>query len=181
MEILSRLIFVHAKIKGMQPKTKRAFTLIEMIVVIAIIGILAATIMVSLSTARLKTLSLQGLSDLEEVRLGLEAYKADAGKYPDTLTGALYCGWEGYNSSYGCQSSPSKCWIPELGQEGYCPLPIEKTRTNPGETEYLYASDGINYKLIYHRPPSMAVPPEYIDPNRPTWAFGFWTPGAGGW
>jgi len=58
-------------------KSKKAFTLIELLIVIAIIGILAAVIFVSLNTARKKAQDTQVKSDLTSLSQALEIVKID--------------------------------------------------------------------------------------------------------
>jgi len=60
-----------------------AFTLIELLVVVAIIGMLASVILVSLGNARAKARDARRLSDAHQVRSGLDLYQINAGGYPD--------------------------------------------------------------------------------------------------
>jgi prepilin-type N-terminal cleavage/methylation domain-containing protein len=66
----------------------RGFTLIELMVVIAIIGILASIIMVSLSSAQAKARDARRIADINTLKLSLEMYYNDNLKYPSSL-GAL--------------------------------------------------------------------------------------------
>ncbi|MBI3627439.1 MAG: prepilin-type N-terminal cleavage/methylation domain-containing protein [Candidatus Sungbacteria bacterium] len=69
---------------------ERGFTLIELLVVIAIIGVLASIVMASLITARQKARDARRVSDIEQIRLGLELFwDANSNVYPtngQTLT-----------------------------------------------------------------------------------------------
>ncbi len=161
---------------------KRGFTLIEIMIVTAIISLLMGVVSVSLQAARLKTEATQGLADLQKIALYIETYRANYGTYP------LSCGtggsWASFNSAYGCNLGA--CWISQFSGEGWCPLP-RNLNLPPGgyatnQSQYIYITDvsGTNYKLIYHAPVSMAVPPEFIDPQRPTLAFGLWSSGGAG-
>jgi len=69
-------------------KAKRGFTLVEILVVIAIIGILASIVLASLSTARAKGRDAKRVSDLKEVQLALELYYDSNGSYPLTIYGS---------------------------------------------------------------------------------------------
>lgn len=63
----------------------KGFTLIELMVVIAIIGILATIIMVSFSAVQQRARDGQRKADLRQIQSALELYKADNGVYPTYL------------------------------------------------------------------------------------------------
>ena len=63
-------------------KKNRGFTLIELMVVIAIIGILASIITASLSAAGAKGRDARRISDIRTIQLALEEYYNDNGSYP---------------------------------------------------------------------------------------------------
>ncbi len=63
----------------------RGFTLIELMVVIAIIGILAGIITASLSGAKAASRDAKRISDLNSIKLALSLYYNDNNKYPKTL------------------------------------------------------------------------------------------------
>lgn len=158
-----------------RPEKKQGFTLIEVVIVTAIIAILMSIVMVSLAAVRLKAQATQGLTDIQEIALYLETYKANYGVYP------LSCGtgnaWASRNANpWGC--GLGACWIPDLGGEGWCPLPFNTFSAAAG-SQYIYITNasGTEYKLLNHSPVSVAVPGEFIDPLRPTWAYGIWSPG----
>jgi prepilin-type N-terminal cleavage/methylation domain-containing protein len=60
----------------------KGFTLIEMLVVIAVIGLLAALILVGLSSFRVRGRDTRRIADVKEVQNGLELYYMKNGHYP---------------------------------------------------------------------------------------------------
>lgn len=66
-----------------RPK-KSGFTLIELLLVVTIMGILAAIVLVSVSSARVKGRDAKRLSDMENFQGALEVYFAQTGHYPYT-------------------------------------------------------------------------------------------------
>ncbi|MDD5773171.1 MAG: prepilin-type N-terminal cleavage/methylation domain-containing protein [bacterium] len=72
-------------------KNEKGFTLIELMIVIAILGILAAVAIPNFLNARGKAQDAAALSTLEAVKTAMEMYAADNGVYP-TLTGGANTG-----------------------------------------------------------------------------------------
>jgi prepilin-type N-terminal cleavage/methylation domain-containing protein len=110
-----------------------AFTLIELLVVISIMGILLSLSIFGMQSARQASRDAKRKSDLEQIRSGLEMFRADCNKYyigtslPSTLIGI---------ASYGSNCLASNIYI-------------STTPTDPSPTthEYVYYSDGTTYQI----------------------------------
>lgn len=68
---------------------EKGFTLIELMIVIAIIGILAAIAIPQFSAYRQKAYNSAANSDLKNTKTGMEAFMAETQKYPVGLGQAL--------------------------------------------------------------------------------------------
>lgn len=72
------------------------FTLVELLVVIAIIGILAAVIFAGFGDAKITAKNKALRTEMKEIQLAIELYKAQTGVYPDAYTSG-----SGNGSCYG--------------------------------------------------------------------------------
>ncbi len=158
----------------------KAFTLIELLVVIAIIGLLATMAAVSLQEARVKARNTKRIADLKQLQTALELYYNTHESYPSSRGGSG--NWDGL---YSCWGDSTSNWIPGLAPTFIGSLPRDPRNHTACNQQYIYNSDGTNYKLISHGPEKCADVkakyPSLIDPRRDCWAFGFWTPGARRW
>ena len=59
------------------------FTLIELLVVVAIIGLLSSIITVALNNSRMKARDARRITDIKQVKSGLDIYYANGSGYPD--------------------------------------------------------------------------------------------------
>lgn len=161
-------------------KKQKGFTLIELLVVIAVIGLIATLSIVSLQGARIKARNTKRLADLRQIVSALELYYNDNQAYPVSTGGSGV--WDGLYSSWGDSTSN---WIAGLAPEYIAELPRDPRQHTDPTQQYIYRSDGVDYKLISHNPEDCAGfttnYPEISDPRRDCWAFGFYTPGAKNW
>ena len=82
---MNRDILKRKIIKGSQDRhmsSRMAFTLIELLVIVAIIGVLAAVVIVNLDSAQARSRDTKRVSDLNEVAKTLQRYHADNGRFP---------------------------------------------------------------------------------------------------
>jgi type IV pilus assembly protein PilA len=61
---------------------QKGFTLIEILVVVAIIGVLSSVVLASLSTARMKSRDQSRVAEIIELRKAIEFYYSERGTYP---------------------------------------------------------------------------------------------------
>lgn len=160
-------------------KEKSGFTLIELMVVIAIMAVLAVVGFASYSIALGKARDAKRKVDLNDIRNSLEIYHVRNNAYPST--GGLW-----YSSEPGdLVGNNNGNWIPGLATTFIKALPRDPqgglgnpaTYTNCGSSwrqAYLYRSDdGISYALLSHcsmETENWGSNDPLIDPSRPTWA-----------
>ncbi len=129
--------------------TNKGFTLVEMIVVVAVIGILASIVYANFGAARAAARDDVRKSALKEMQLSLELYRAQYGTYPVTGCGAGASAWAG-PGPVGSFPSGQSCndYIPGLVPDFIPSLPTDPNRENEAGIGYYYRSDGTSYKLL---------------------------------
>jgi prepilin-type N-terminal cleavage/methylation domain-containing protein len=137
---------------------KRAFTLMELLVVTAIIALLLAILLPSLSKARLQAKIVVVNAELSDIGLGLEAYAMDNfGNYPPTR---IDCNPDARPYMYALPQELVKCGYMSGGKMGSVTYSKTEDKFNPGipykyiavgkrydysgspTTQYLYIADG---------------------------------------
>lgn len=149
------------------------FTLIELIVVLAIIGILASIILASLTSSRARGRDVARKMDLRQLQTALELYYDDYNAYPITP------GTSWYSSEAGDQASNNGGdWIPGLVPKYSPALPHDPQggllpACSNWMRAYLYRSNGTHYKILAHCGTETGWPTvgqSMYDPIRPGWS-----------
>lgn len=116
-------------------KNSKGFTLIELLTVIAIIGILASIVVVSVNTARMKSRDARRIADIGTIRTAMEMYAdANNGSYPQTAIDP---------ATGRCRTEQSISGLTPT----YLPVLPRDPRTGASGYVYWYCSDGSEYKI----------------------------------
>ncbi|MFH1287636.1 MAG: prepilin-type N-terminal cleavage/methylation domain-containing protein [bacterium] len=111
-------------------KSEKGFTLIELMIVIAILGILAAVAIPNFLNARGKAQDASALSTLEAIKTSMEMYAADNGTYPTGSVATV----AGLSTALG-DDWPSN--VKTDGTTGSIVAPSSGTITNAGGSAYI--------------------------------------------
>lgn len=163
------------KAKHMKPTlNQKGFTIVELLVVIVVIGILAAIAVVSYGGIRERAHATSIQSELSQINKGLGMYKATYGAYPDTGSG----------NSYSCYDAEYWTLLSHL-EEFMSSVPSAPCGVVTGINDtWVYSSNGSEYKLLHVRPENSEAlkkhtPEALRDPVR--WdsdgSWGYWSSG----
>lgn len=111
----------------MLTRSKQAFTLIELIVVISILAILAGALVPRVTNHMAETRDARRLSDIKGVQSAVEQFCIDKQRYPASKPNTSYGGWDVSNDGD---------FIPELVQYGYLP---EAPRDPTNDSTFFYS------------------------------------------
>lgn len=123
------------------------FTIVELLIVIVVIGILAAITIVAYNGIQEKARFTKSKSDLASIEKGIQMYFTEKGVYPNPTPGRAGCtnGWCGWDQAVGDD------FIPGLSPEYLQTLPQLPT-SNPNDDTYLYYStNGTSYRLMRYK------------------------------
>jgi prepilin-type N-terminal cleavage/methylation domain-containing protein len=109
---------------------KKGFTLIELMIVIAVIGILAAIALVGLGQAQKAARDVQRKDYLNGIRTALECYYGVMGGYPTTIT------WNTLRNSLNPTSPATTCINTDTIIDPYRSTPVGAGGTVTGSTAY---------------------------------------------
>lgn len=121
------------------------FTIIELLVVVALIGLVASIVIVSLEEARAKARDTGRKAALNQIQVALELYRNEHGTFQ--VSGGGYLGggqgWLSYENGSTYGTSVTRV----LYNEGFLPVPlVEDPTTSPGYMIYI-CNNGQSYAL----------------------------------
>jgi len=127
-------------------KKETAFTMIELLVVVSIIGVIIGLSFFGLQSARQSSRDAKRKADLELIRTGIEVYKADCDVYPPTAEIVADGTLTGDNSTSSCSNLNTY---------------LSKIPADPivASNKYAYTLNGVTYTLCaaLEQPPVPAV------------------------
>jgi prepilin-type N-terminal cleavage/methylation domain-containing protein len=156
-------------------KNQPGFTIVELLIVIVVIGILAAIVIVAYNGVQGRASLNKKIGDLSSIRRVIESYYALNGSYPTT------------GNTWSFQRNLGDSFIPGVTPSIASKLPSvsDGSTGNPTDNSYVYNSNGTDYKIIYYLGAGIPadqyanVPPSMIDPFGSTHKdrYGFWSAG----
>jgi type II secretion system protein G len=151
------------------------FTIVELLIVIVVIGILAAITIVAYSGTQARATYASYRSDMDKINKAILLYQADNGAYPGNNAASGGC-W----TNQGTQN-----FISGLTPTYLTNLPLTPNAAAGNYYAYCFTTGGVDYKLI--RLVTTAPLPSIestgnpnIDPSRSTRGWGIWSTGGAG-
>ena len=134
------------------------FTIVELLIVIVVIGILAAITIVAYNGVQGRARFATAQSDLRSINQAILMYYADNGKYPSP-TSSCTNGWCGWDQATG------ENFIPGLSPKYIQTIPQMPT-VNANDDTYLYKSvDGATYQLMRYKSSGGGLPSVELNSN----------------
>jgi general secretion pathway protein G len=130
MELYS---FCPAHVSSRRPRVQRGFTLIEMMVVIAIIGVLAALIVPKIMSRPDEARRVAARQDISTIMQALQLYRLDNGRYPSQDQGLK-----------ALAERPTTDPVPNNWKDGGY---LERLPNDPWGNPYQYLNPGVHREI----------------------------------
>jgi type II secretion system protein G len=144
---------------GRGNKLTRGFTIVELLIVIVVIGILAAIVIVAYNGAQNRANNARRVSDLEAISKALEVQYVDTGSYPNT---GCFSGWPCWSTLVGTTYMAKIPQDPTFNDNQACGNPnIYLSRAY----YYTVTNGGQGYQLGTYMPAVSPSDPHYINTN----------------
>lgn len=160
-------------------KNKNGFTIVELLIVIVVIGILAAITVVAYNGVQNRAHNAQRKQDLAALAKGLELYRVDNNQYPNPGLWGSMCvsdpGWDCWDVPSGNRLLPAQ-YMSKMPQDPKYNGGNQTARPSPYTTRaYGYQTDssGSGYILATYMPGLSPSDPHYWDGSTDL--------GTGGW
>lgn len=130
----------------------QGFTLVELLVVMAILAILATVSLANFRTSQIKARDAERKANLRQIANALEAYMNDHASYPASGTGANLGKIMSCADGGGSCTNPTPCeWTGTLSRE-FCDtnntVYMKEVASDPiGTPRFCYESDGRSFKI----------------------------------
>ena len=149
---------------------KSGFTIVELLIVIVVIGILAAIVLVAYNGTQERARYAVMQSDLESLNKGILLYHAANGSYPVTTLSCI-------------TATPNQTLdIPGLVPDYMSKIPRMPSGGIGGVYAYCRSTNGVDYKIVRLVPSGQTLPAieqtnPNLDPQRPGRGWGHWSAG----
>ena len=141
---------------------KKGFSLIQLLVVLAILGLLSSVVLANMQQVRMKARDAQRMSDMENIQLALRLYKDAKGAYPDCASGMMLR--EGVPTPSGCTNNVDTAIAPYMQK-----VPTDPLTSSGTAYKYWYDSDYICVSFTGIRRTILFVKTAELSANQGIW------------
>jgi len=116
---------MNKRLSGRQGRARSGFTLIEVLLVVAILGILAAVVVVNVGGRREEAMIQSTRASIANISAAIDMYEVDTGRYPSDLNALIRnSGEPNWNGPYLRGGLPADSWgtafnYRQQGESGY--------------------------------------------------------------
>lgn len=138
-------------------RDKKGFTLVELLVVVAIIGLLSTLAVVALGSARGKARDAKRLSDIKQVQTALELFYNDNNGYPVAAApplalggaGAVTLSGAGITAANGAAGTTYMGQVPSNPAPGGAPYNYTPKKSDNGDCTAAPVTNCVSYNITF--------------------------------